>query len=134
MVRHKFIRVYSSCCRRQKGKPASCAGCDYCGREPALPAFSTDAHPPRMRLCCLVFFSSLFLSPVYSVSHSLYAYLPRCVFSCVERCFATMSYFSSLVVTAEGGEAIVLRCCLVAKSGSPFRAGASSGRQHVSDL
>ena len=54
VVRHKFIRVYSSC-RRQKGKPASCAGCDYCGREPALPAFSTDAHPPRMRLCCLVF-------------------------------------------------------------------------------
>ena len=35
----------SSCCRRQKGKPASCAGCELCGREPALPAFSTDAHP-----------------------------------------------------------------------------------------
>ena len=32
------------------------------------------------------------------------------------------------------GDIIVLRCCLVAKSGSPFRAGASSGRQHVSDL
>ena len=45
MVRHKIIKVYSSCCRRQKGKPASCAGCELCGREPALPAFSTDAHP-----------------------------------------------------------------------------------------
>ena len=33
------------CCRRQKGKPASYAGCELCGREPALPAFSTDAHP-----------------------------------------------------------------------------------------
>ena len=54
VVRHKFIRVYSSCCRRQKGKPASCAGCDYCGREPALPAFSTDAPPRKMGLCCLV--------------------------------------------------------------------------------
>ena len=62
VVRHKFIRVYSSCCRRQKGKPASCAGCDYCGREPALPAFSTDAHPPRMRLCCLVFMRVLRLA------------------------------------------------------------------------
>ena len=26
-----------------------------CGREPALLAFSTDAHPRKMRLCCLVF-------------------------------------------------------------------------------
>ena len=33
------------CCRRQKGKPASYAGCELCGCEPALPAFSTDARP-----------------------------------------------------------------------------------------
>ena len=41
------------CCRRKKVKPASCAGSqpaeqrafgsELCGREPALPAFSTDA-------------------------------------------------------------------------------------------
>ena len=43
------------CCRRERGKPASCAGSppaeqralgsELCGPEPALPAFSTDAHP-----------------------------------------------------------------------------------------
>ena len=36
---------FLDCCRRQTGKPASCAGCELCGCEPALPAFSTDAHP-----------------------------------------------------------------------------------------
>ena len=52
--------VCCSCCcrRRKKGKPASCAGSqlaeqrafgsELCGREPALPAFSTDAHPRKM--------------------------------------------------------------------------------------
>ena len=42
----------SYCCRRQKGKPASCAGCELCGREPALPAFSTDAH--HLQCVCAV--------------------------------------------------------------------------------
>ena len=44
------------CCRRQKGKPASYAGCELCGCEPALPAFSTDAHP----LQCVCAVSCLF--------------------------------------------------------------------------
>ena len=39
----------------RSGFPRELCGHDYCGHEPALPAFSTDAHPPRMRLCCLVF-------------------------------------------------------------------------------
>ena len=59
MVRHKIIKVYSSCCRRQKGKPASCAGCELCGREPALPAFSTGAHPLK-RACAVPCFLAKF--------------------------------------------------------------------------
>ena len=66
MVRHKIIKVYSSCCRRQKGKPASCGasqpaeqrvlGSELCGREPALPAFSTDA-PVEKCVCAVSCFS-----------------------------------------------------------------------------
>ena len=45
-----LLLLAGCCCRRYTGKPASCAGCelcghDYCGGGPALPAFSTDAHP-----------------------------------------------------------------------------------------
>ena len=45
------------CCRRQKGKPASYAGCELCGCEPALPAFSTDAHPLQC-VCAVSWFKN----------------------------------------------------------------------------
>ena len=50
------------CCRRQKGKPASYAGCELCGCEPALPAFSTDAHPLQCVCAVSCFFCSCDLS------------------------------------------------------------------------
>ena len=67
MVRHKIIKVYSSCCRRQKGKPASCAGCELCGREPALPAFSTDAHTLQC-VCAVSCLAEILRSDLLSAS------------------------------------------------------------------
>ena len=59
LYRTGFYRIEVVVFARKESQPAvqaaSCAGCELCGREPALPAFSTEAHPIKKRLCCAVF-------------------------------------------------------------------------------
>ena len=61
MYRTGFYRIEVVVVARKESQPAvqaaSCAGCELCGREPALPAFSTGAHTLK-RACavpCLVY-------------------------------------------------------------------------------
>ena len=62
VVPHNFHRIEVVVVARKESQPAvqaaSCAGCELCGREPALPASSTDART----LQCLGVISFFLLS------------------------------------------------------------------------
>ena len=59
LYRTGFYRIEVVVVARKESQPAvqaaSCAGCELCGREPALPAFSTGAHPLNAPVLSRVF-------------------------------------------------------------------------------